>query len=209
MAVVDFTTFTENDASAKLTVTSTKADAANATALEVVNLYKDYGADYFDAVDADFDGYMTTSSGTNNATFGVIFSSTGSPNSLTIQQIGSTDIAGTMYKNGSTYEVILFRGTGVIDRGTVSSATLYYLTLSRATGSDTVNLYIYSNSGRTTLVDTLTCTGVGTGTKWRYVYGFANRKFDEANGQVYGYIQNLDLNIAPSATFTPRVSFIM
>ncbi len=209
MAVENFTTYTENDASGKLTVTSTKANVSNATAYEVVNLYKDFGADYFNAVDADFEGYMTPSSGTNNANFGVIFTSTASPNSLTIQQIGSTDIAGTMYKNGSTYEVILFRSTGVIDRGTVSSAKLYYLTLSRAAGSDTVNLYIYSNSGRTTLVDTLTCTGVGTGTKWRYAYGFANRKFDEANGQVYGYIQNLDLNLAPASTFTPKISFIM
>lgn len=203
MAVENFTTYTEVDAGSKLTVTATKADASNAAATEYVLLYKDFGAGYFNALDADVTLLITTNSGTNSATGGIMFlNSPANPATTSIQQAASPDICAFTYKYNTAYSIYLFRGNGTaLDSYTISANTAYYCTVSHTASSDTVNVYIYNDSGRTTLIDTLTVAGYGTGARWRYVYGFANRKFDEANGQFYGYVENLDLNIA-----TPTVN---
>lgn len=210
MAVENLTGYTEVDSSSTVTVTSTKAEAANLTAFNYGLVYKDFGADYFNALDIDFEMYMSSSSGTNNTSIGVNLSNTGTPNATSIQQLTSPDASAFLYRYNSTYQVWLFRGSGTaFDNGAVSVNTLYYCTLSRTAASDTVTVYVYSNAARSTLVDTLSVSGYGTSTKWRYFYAFSNRKFDESNAQAYGYVQNVDLNIAAAPTFTPRVSFIM
>lgn len=204
MAIVDFTTYTESDPGADLTVTSSKIDGSNVDSYQSAIVYKDYGADYFNAIDFDYELYIGSGSGTNNSSGGLAVINSASPSTENSATLSTTDIYQFIYKYNSSYRMYLFRGTGTAfdSYDLLSSNTLYYLTLTRTADSDTVNCYIYSNSGRTTLVDTLTVAGYGTSTKWQYVYGFMNRYILEANANFTGYVQNLDLNVASSAIKT-------
>jgi len=179
--------YTEVDVNNKLTVTTPKALAADADADEDVYLYKDMGVAYFNLLDIDFEIYCASTSETN-ARAGIAISNTVS----TIKGFATTDISAIFQRDASEGSIKLLRGDTVAnDSYTASDDTIYYCTLKRAEGSDTVRLKIYSDSARTTLVDTLSVSGFST-TTYRYIYGFVNYNTTTANRNFDGYVQNLN-----------------
>jgi len=183
----DFTTYTEVDANSKLTVIATKATGFNADSDEDIYLYKDKGADHFDALDIDFALFIEADSGVN-AYCGVAITNTIG----TIQGFASTDLAVVAQEAaGPAWSIRLVRGAVVAeDFYTCSSNTLYYCTLSRTAGSDTATVKIYSDAARTSLVDTLSLSGFST-TKYQYIYGFVNRNNSGTGTDFRGYVQYL------------------
>lgn len=187
----DFTSYTEVDASSHLTVTATKALGVNVGRDEDVYLYKDFGANFFNSTTATFELYVASTSVYSGASpLGGI--------ALTVSAVddisghATTDINALIAKESSDYKIFLERGPGTAtDHYVCSADTIYYCLLERVTDSDTVTLKIYSDSTRTTLVDTLTVNGYGTSTKWRYVYGFVSWNFPVANAEFDGYVSNL------------------
>jgi len=184
----DFTTYTEVDVPGKLTVTASKALAADADGDESIYLYKDMAAAYFNLLDIDFEIYMASTSETN-ARGGMAVSNTVS----TTQGFAATDISVLFQKNAATTQLFLFRGNGVANDSTLlaSANTIYYCTLKRAAGNTIVRLKIYSDSARSTLVDTLSVSGFST-TTYRYIYGFVNDNTTVGGKNWDGYVQNLN-----------------
>ena len=191
MAALDLTTFTEQDAGSKLTVTSAKADAVQVANNTEVFLYKDFGADYFDGFTLDFE--LQAAVGAQNTSY-ICIALSNTPDIAYDGFVNNEPIA-LIYKGSTVPSIFLKRGTGTGSTGYVGgNGTTYYCTLSRSAGSDDVYLYIYSNSIRTTLIATKTLSGYGTSTKWRYLYAFASAN-DAATATFSGFFQNFDLTV--------------
>jgi len=186
---LDFTTYTEVDTSGRLTVTSTKATAVNAGAGDIVYIYLDKNTATLNALDVDFEIYINSDSTTDGRGGMAISNTVG-----VVDGFASTDISVMgMIAGGPNYNIMLVRGDSVSEKNYACSAnTIYYCTLTRVAASDTVTLKVYSDSTRETLLDTLTETGFGTTTRYRYVYGFVNQQV--GTGDFDGYVQNLTLN---------------
>ncbi len=191
--IQDFTTYTEVDTGAKLTVTASRITAANMLRNEDCYVYKDFGASYFDGLKIYFEIY-NSSTAADQGIGGL---------GLTQTTINDLNAWATPDIRISAYSVTpptlnLARGATTTDTSIgLADNTLYYCTLSRAAGGDVVTLDIYSDASRTTLVDTLSVSGFGTN-KFRYLYGMASHN-SATNIRWDGYVQNLDLNKRPSA----------
>jgi len=199
----DFTTYTETDPDAKLTVTSSKITIASGSDNNTYNVYKDFTTDYFNALDADFTIRLTTGV-TTDSQIGVAFVNTATPSTENAGgNLDTTDLYVCGYWYNATY-IYLNRGNfaAVADFASgLSLDTDYYCTIVRTASSDTVTCEIYTDSGRTSLYDTLSVSGYGTGTKWQYCYGLMNAEFNE-NNVLNGYIENLELNISSTSVKT-------
>ena len=203
MPIEDCTTYTEVDGSVGLTVTAPKVDANVSSAVADDYVYKDYTADYFNALNVFFEGYMNS---TNSTTWGM------GAMGLTVTAVndrtgwGTSDVSLALWKNdtGQVYTE-LCRGNEVAVATNYSGLalnTLYYFKLTRVAGSDTINLYVYSDSARTSPVFSLTLAGFGTATKYRYSYGFVNKNSGVGGRNFQGYIQNLDFTQSSIKTIT-------
>lgn len=189
MATEDFTTYTEVDPNGRLTVTASKADVVNAERDEDVYLYKDKGADHFDALDILFEIYVGSASAASSFGGMAISNTVG-----TMAQFATTDMS--CPGSGGVDYLYLMRGAFVAtDYYNCSQDTLYYCTLARAAGNNTATLKIYSDASRTDLLDTLAVAGFST-TKFRYCYGMANYNSGAATYYHTGYVQDLDLQEA-------------
>lgn len=204
MAIEDFTTYTKTDPNSRLTVTGSKIAAARLRRNESVFVYDDKGVDHFDALDVDFEVFQD-SAGVEDGRASIGFSDT--INDCTAWEPDAVHCE--IVDQGSRATAVgplffLFRGAHEAADSTtnLSEDTVYYCTLSRAAGSDTVTLKIYSNTSRTTLVDTLTVTGYRRA-KYRYAFGMVNRNDGYPFGYT-GYFQNMDLKEGPA--FRPRLT---
>lgn len=206
MAVEDFTTYTETDPDAKVTKTSTRITIASGNDNNTYNVYKDFGASHFNSLDIDFAMRVTTGV-TTDAIVGIAVINSATPSTENMAgTLTSTDISANMYWYNGT-NIFLNRGNfaGITDSvAGLSIDTTYYCTLVRSASSDTVTLEIYSDSGRTSLVDTLSVSGFGTGTTWQYVYGFMNAEFNESN-TLNGYVENMDVHDNVSVSVSASV----
>jgi hypothetical protein len=156
-------------------------------------LYKNFGENYFNQIDTDFEGRMNSGNveiarGAFGFTVDTVDDSTG---------WGSNDIEVVLYK-GSVFYIYLWVGSSYDYFSGASEDTTYYFTLQREADSDTVYLYIYSNEARGTLVDTLSMSGVGTNTKFRYFYAITSYNDSASNKEWDGYFQNIDLKLGPA-----------
>ena len=198
MAYEDFTTYTEVDSGTYLTVATNKATGVDIPGNVDVYLYKDFTADYFNALDVDWTGYIEDESSTNRYGLG------GPAFANVVGELGdleNTDFISCAQSRGSSVAWIrIIRGNDVASDWYVGSTeTIYYFTISRAAGNDTVNLYVYSDSARTSLLDTVSVSGFGTA-KWRYVYGVMTYNSALSARLWSGYIENMDLNEAIAGT---------
>lgn len=191
MSIEDFTTYTEVDPNTKLTVTSNKASGVNVDKDENVYLYYDKGVDIYNKIDIDFEAYIDSGS-LGGAIAGMGMSVTAIS---TTQNFGNSDISVLQRETGAgAHRIALRRGNNIAnDEFTTGAAdTLYYCTLLRTKDSNTVTLKIYSDSNRTSLLDTLSVSGFGTSTKYRYLYGFVNKNEPASGDDFDGYIQNME-----------------
>lgn len=186
----NFYAYTEVDPNGKLTVNGLKVTAEGADRDENVYLYNDKGVNHFDALDIDFEIYQAATS-LGDSRGGMAVSNT----VATTAGFAATDISVHARKDGAgTYWLTLIRGADVaVDSYAATADTLYYCTLSRQAGNDSVNVLIYSDADRETLLDTLTVAGYGA-TKWRYLYGFVNNNNAVGAKDFDGYVQNINLN---------------
>lgn len=200
MAVVDFTTFTEVDPGTKIAVTSTKIDVTTMLDSDDARVYKDMGAGHFAG---DFEHLITvyvnssTVNGLANLVWGVSNTTTDE-----VTNLGSNGHWLRMYDENGTNGSLAFRemdGGAAYDDGTgltLSLNTPYYLKCKRdeAVGTyGTVYVYIYSDSGRTTLVDTLSIAVHSSTKDYQYVYAYAGWGSEAGAYSWTGYTENLDL----------------
>jgi hypothetical protein len=158
------TGYTEVDvASNRVVLAGAKATITDLDGDEIVSVYKDFGANYFNALNIFFEfNYTGASHGTGN------------PSAYAIQLTGSaitsaldpaiTDLVVCAEINSGSYNLWLLRGCWEAYDGCLglSTDTVYYCKLVRAAASSTITLTIYSDAARTNVVDTLSVTGYGT-----------------------------------------------
>ena len=83
----------------------------------------------------------------------------------------------------------------------ISESTTYYISLIRT--ASTVNLYIYSDSGRTTLLDTLSVTH--NGTTYQYLNNWSSRETSGSEAYTFdvGYLEIIDNGSTPTPDSSP------
>jgi hypothetical protein len=190
--------WTESDPGGTQTITASKVQATNTQSRSTdTYLYKDYTANHFDALNIEFE--ICYSSGSGN------YEIWGGPG-LTVSAIndlsgfGTTDLLVAWRYGAGGLTLYLYRGPGTAsDYTSLVVGTLYYCTLSRAAGNNTAVCYIYSNSSRTTLVDSNSVAGYST-TKWRYLFASNDYNDGTSNRLITAYVQNIDLQEEPSIT---------
>lgn len=200
MSLQNYTTYTETDPNSRYTVTSTKIDVAGLDRSEDAHVYKDFGAGAFSG---DFEHkvtvYVNSSSQTSSvARAWMLTNAVDDVNGL--RGAAENYIEAYISKASgaiATVTIAEYYSTNAIDTSiNLSLDTPYYLTIVRdeAVGTyGTLYCYIYSDSGRTTLVDTLTLT-LRAAIDFRYVYG-ANSFNNSTTGFAFtGYVENLDIN---------------
>ncbi len=202
-AIQDFTApnYTEVDASTRLTVTATKITAVDCDRDIDAYVYKDFGVDYFNALNTYFEVYQSSATLLYGDIANIGFSNTVNA----VDAWESTSISAQWNRAASVpyYRFYLVRGAqAATDYYIAAQDTLYYCTMSRAAGNDAATIKVYSDAARTTLLDTLSVAGYGTA-KWRYCYGFASWNDGTAGADWDGYTQNLDFNevVATSSKF--------
>lgn len=190
MAIENFTTYTENDTSGTITVTSSKIDVSAIPEQDDDYVVKDKGANHFDG---DFEhlteAYINSS--TVNGIHAIVWGMANVSNMVSTD--GNAKLFVRAYDDTSAQFTCGYESAQ--DVGSVSANTLYYLKVVRdeAVGANgTLYCYIYSDSGRTTLVDTLV-QALASKTDFRYIYGFANYGNEVGAYTWTGYSQNLDL----------------
>lgn len=197
----DFTTYTETDASARIAVTSTKLTITAIQDSETGRVVKDKGAAFFNA---DYEHWLTVyiDSATVTGIAAVIWA---------VANTSTGNIAGGGMGNdanwirayeetASTASIFLCENDGGVGYTntvlTLSLSTPYYLKIKRdeAVGSfGTLYCYIYSDSGRTTLVTTLSIALHTSKKDYQYIYGFTNWQHEDGAYTWTGYVENLDI----------------
>lgn len=198
---VDFTTYTEVDAAADITVTASKVNLTTVDTRKTESyVYKDYTAGYFSS---DFTQWLTIHS-----------DNTGTSNYMFFWMMANiTDDGGYIYTSGSTQMLCLATfGTNLTlceklsssyypTSMTVSPPFTYYLILDRDEDIGDygeMKCFVYSDAARTVPVDTLILTLQGK-INYRYLYVYSSYN---DNGTTYswsGYTENLALDgIFPS-----------
>jgi hypothetical protein len=180
----DFTTWVETDSGpgGSCTVTTNTISIENQGVESEIKVTRDYGADHFTG---DFEHYIDT-----QTTVQTTYDRAG------IYYIGNSDAyydsqSGIVVSWGSSGDVRMYlesSGAGGGSYTALSSSTRYYLAISRT--STTGALYVYSDSNRTSLVDSLSVSVASTA--WRYIICGATY----ANGHYSNYdwdIYNLDI----------------
>jgi hypothetical protein len=188
----NFTTYTEVDAESDFTVTATKALYDTMERDVISYVYKDYGTNYFDNFDINFEIEVTYS---QNVGLNGLFAISNTIDTLSAQITATDGIHVRAYANSSNMTLYLKdANTGNEDSWVVGGTTipLRYCRITRV--GTTCTLYIYSDSARTTLVDTLSIT-CETGAK-RYLYALCSYETASTGNDQSGYTQNLQI-LAP------------
>lgn len=192
----DLSTYTEVDPNSHISATSSRMTGTAINRNETAYAYYDKGADYFDALDIDFDIKATNLD--SNDILGVF----GISNTLNhMGAFGKSDIRVVYYGPlGGSTSLNLNANTG--DTMTISLDTIYYCTLERSAGSANISLKVYSDAARTTLLDTLTVTLETASTKHRYIFGISS-KYTNLNYAANGYVENVVINAVGGQSVIP------
>lgn len=203
----DFSTYTEQDGNAKLTVTSNSATISAGNDNNLYSLYKDKGADFFDELDIDFTIVINNTVQTDSL-IGVSLVNTATPSTYAIGVSGNDDCHFVLYWYNALFARLMKGQFLSYDTYNASVGTTYYCTMTRPAGGDTITVEIYSDSGRTTLLDTVAVSGF-SGLKWRYIYALSTSKWSE-NNALNGATSNLEIRTAtPPASDSPAFLLAM
>ena len=196
MAVEDFTTYTEVDASNYFTVTSTKVTVTNILRSATGHwVFADKTAGHF----GDFEHLITF-----NITAADLSSNVGSYGINNGMNDGEPDWVAQNPNINISPSRSSSTGGGIIrfimrccegqtmDRYDANAATPYYCTVKRAGTAGTCK--IYSDGARTNLLDTLSL--VTSTTTMRYIHVACSTN-DTAGGNISTYSENLDLQETP------------
>ena len=200
MAAEDYTTFSTTDGSGDLTVNA--GSIVVSTNLDTASTYvtKDFTLDHFNDLDID-SSFLITASSTNGIlalAAGVTVTATTKPNNFSTtdawiglnQEVGGCRVG--LYRGGIAASNL----SGFI----LSLNTTYYATISRSAASDTINLFVYTDSGRTSQItgSPFTLSSFGSGTRYRHLYGYS--VFPQVGLTFDGTVSNLNVNEAAAVS---------
>lgn len=197
MAVEDLTTYTETDPNSRITVTSARSSWASLTKNEDAFVYKDKGVAHFSG---DYEHLVTAYLDACDLNSLVLcWALTNLVDDLRGIDDGGGDehCVGLRSPSSGNYEVKLYElysGSLAGDAYVCSLDTAYYLKIKRDEGTGangTLYCYIYSDSARTNLLDTLTLA-LNEKEDFRYIY-VTQTYVDGAEDAQTAYSENLDL----------------
>jgi hypothetical protein len=199
-ATEDFTTYTFDDepSVATFSTTSGTVTANNVRRQYWHHWYRDDGAGYWDEFSIDYDGLVDFSNNWSQS----MHIAVGDDLNLNFNDLNTaSDGVGVRYRlNGSTgnRDFILqnFNNSSTDVWSGASDNTTYYYTFAKDGSS--ISLEIYSDSGRTTLLDTLTVTHSSD----TYRYLCVNCGFDTTNNETITkqVVSNMEITITSSST---------
>jgi len=203
MAIENLTTYTEVDSAGDITV-STSAATFDTMALNAISyVWKDHGVDYFGAFEVQFEFEITNTSTTGAQS--LLFALTNTVGTIQDLDDSNDNIFFDVYYNGSDIQGFIRSDGSVLDTLTVSAGSSItskvYATVYRLSDQFTVELY--SDSGRTSLIDSGTVTA--TSAKYRYMQVLASREFASAE-TISGYTQNFEILNASSSSVSSSSS---
>jgi len=205
MGTEDFTTYTEVDPNSHISVTSTTIDA-DVYENEEAYVYADKGADHFGAA-FEHDIEVTPddwSSYWSEMGFGILTNVVDGWKDL--RNLSKQAVGIQLYGNPSaiTFYIRDCEDGSNDSGGAVAEGTTRYLTIERTSETD-IEARIYSDSGRTTLVDTISTT-ITSGRRYRYIMPASSYHVGQAQ-EAFATVANLDLNEAAAAGFArPKVN---
>jgi len=174
----DYTAYVEYDLDSKYTVTAHQITVEDLTRNEVAFIYRDFGVNYFSG-DFEFDVEGQVKATSNGLATGYCWALTNLLQSLNVIDGVSGDFLAVSFQEEDgdvEWRIYLTEcdgGTLYEDYYICSADTTYYLTIKRdeSVGTyGTLYCYIYSDSARTTLVDTLTLTLHTSKKDFRYLH---------------------------------------
>jgi hypothetical protein len=189
----DLTTYTESDPNSDLTVTSTSVafDTVMRTAEGYV-VY-DFGASYFDDWEVQLDFVVSAVTGQTACAFGAFSNTLGDMADIMAADDGYT--CNFYWPGAGSCEVIIEDfDNNTNDKYYPGGSTFSRLYATWKKVSTAITCELYSDSGRTTLVDTLSI--VCTETLKRYFYAFNSRGFGAGAGACTGDSSNHTFMIA-------------
>ena len=204
----DFRDYTVVNPNGTMTPHATSIEFDDVARDESAYVYKDFGASYFSGdlehlLEASNDAYS------GNVPRCYIWGLADSVDDFGGIDAASGDFVGAAIDNLSgTYRFRLDQcdaGTLTSDTGNITESTLYYLRAVRSNTADTAYLYIYSDSDRTTLVDTLSVALSAAGeAAFRYFYAASTYDTSTAARLLDGLVRNVNLqeDVSPYEDFT-------
>lgn len=197
MATENLTTYTEVDPNSRITITSARATYAGLAMNEDAFVYKDFTADHFNGDFEHLIDFKITSADDNGYVY--IWGLTNSADDIfDIQSAGGSFLACSAARNGADYllRILEFDNPNIyFDTYNFTVNTAYYLKIKRdeSVGTyGTIYIYIYSDSARTTLVDTLEVALHTSKKDFRYLFALSSRS-DGSAYTINGYQENLDI----------------
>ena len=193
----NFTLYTETDPNSHITVTSSsKIDFTSLPRNEDAYVYRDCGANFFSGnVSIDFE--LQVDSGDNFFNIYTCVIANAINDFYGIDTANDSALGVAFYKDSSTTGGIQLKE---LDSGTVYNATAYAISLSttyyctfvrdESVGTyGTLYLYIYSDTGRTNLLNTQTLTLNTSKKDFRYLYALQTYNSAHTNAGT-GFVQN-------------------
>ena len=187
MALENWTTWTETDANSKLTVAANTLTVTAGTFNDSFSVGKDYGASHFGNFNHEFQIKTTTrGSGSNARVYWMMGNDT-------LQQRYGTHNGILIYGWADSGSLYLEETGGSYQSASYSNNTDYWLRIER-TGGTALSCKIYSDSGRTNLLSTLSITVANTA--YRYLT-MANVGYGDTAADSF-VIKDLNINEAAS-----------
>jgi len=198
MALEDFTTYTETDPNNKFSKTANEITVTGLIRTDDGAIFKDYGANHFEDFIHLTENKIDVETGGDYSQMQFWALSNNSAH-ISVQDfvdavLGKYCAVADKFALNKTRWRISDREAGNNDYSDLAFTTeRMYLKIERSGTAFT--LYIYSDSNRTVLEDSLPI--VCTTTKYRYVYGTMGQEAASNGRSISGKINNLDLQEAP------------
>ena len=196
MATEDFTTYTEVDPNGRVAVTASKLDVNGMLRNEDAYVYANKDADFFGAT---FDHDLTVTRASADQSFLVgVWCLSNTVDDLYALYIGTEQALTVSFFNKSIFLRECEQNDTDSYVGTVNGG-IYYLTIER-TGETVLDVRIYSDSGRTTLTDTIS-VAVPYGRRYQYIFG--TNSWNDGRTEVGSLdVENLNIyQIAPLSSY--------
>lgn len=195
MALVDYTLDTVVDPNVDMSIVANKITVITMRRDVVAYEYFDHGIGHFVAFEHLFDAQLndTGSNGFN----GVHVLANAIGNTLELETVDDHHVKVWVFNNNSNFTGVILRewhnGSSYQDTDvtTLSLNTPYYYTFKYIPATKVLTCKIYSDSGRTSLINTLSLT-LQAAVTWRYRYSTSSRT-SSAGEEWSGWLANTDL----------------
>lgn len=187
---LDFTKFTEYDPDNKISVSPTVIAFSNIDTSHIAYVYKDYLITLFDNYDIEIEFRIESFSNNSHGVY--VFGLANGVNALF--NVAGIKLVALVYRISSSDHELFFGimdGTNwvVYQQHAISLSTYYYARIQHVSGSNTITCKVYSDSGYSNLLFTLTVTDNSAKTAFRYLYAFCTDAYGYSV-TVSGYVDN-------------------